>query len=266
MKTDFYAKTRADEAKCPDLELNILLGIEDVTSKVNGALKPGMSAAQADQAQRAAMANVEQECTKSTGLRCDVVTFYSARSTTSTSTRSTPTCAWCSRPSLTPHLSAAIPTISFISATTSTSPFSGSARTTSPSHLDHYLHWSPTRAKENELISVSGSPGSTQRFLTMAQLEFLRDVDYPTRMEIYKSTDAALKNFSSQSEENARIAKEDIFGIENNIKRFIGYQEGLHDKQTMDLKAADEPRFRSTPGVSRKRYERFTALMRWLTN
>jgi len=92
----------------------------------------------------------------------------------------------------------------------------------------------------------------------MAQLEFLRDVDYPTRMEIYKSTDAALKNFSSQSEENARI--------ENNIKRFIGYQEGLHDKQTMDLKAADEPRFRSTPGVSRKRYERFTALMRWLTN
>lgn len=127
-----------------------------------------------------------------------------------------------------------------------------------PVHLDHYLHWSPTRAKENELISVSGSPGSTQRLLTMAQLEFLRDVDYPTRMEIYKSTDAALKNFSSQSEENARI--------ENNIKRFIGYQEGLHDKQTMDLKAADEPRFRSTPGVSRKRYERFTALMRWLTN
>jgi len=80
----------------------------------------------------------------------------------------------------------------------------------------------------------------------MAQLEFLRDVDYPTRMEIYKSTDAALKNFSSQSEENARIAKEDIFGIENNIKRFIGYQEGLHDIQTMDLKAADEQRLQAS--------------------
>ena len=58
--------------------------------------------------------------------------------------------------------------------------------------------------------------------------------------------DAALKNFSSQSEENARIAKEDIFGIENNIKRFIGYQEGLHDIQTMDLKAADEQRLQAS--------------------
>src|SRR5512141_2319358 len=33
MKTGFYAKTRAEEAKCPDLELNVLEGIEDVTAK-----------------------------------------------------------------------------------------------------------------------------------------------------------------------------------------------------------------------------------------
>jgi hypothetical protein len=79
----------------------------------------------------------------------------------------------------------------------------------------------------------------------MSQLEFLRDVDYPTRMEIYRKVDAVLKSFSSRSEENARIAKEDIFGIENNIKRFIGYQEGLHDRQTMGRKATEEQKLQA---------------------
>jgi peptidase S46-like protein len=76
MKSGFYAKTQADEAKCPDLELNVLQSIEDVTAKVQGAVKPGMPAAEAFTAQRSAMSAIESDCTKSTGLRCDVVTLY----------------------------------------------------------------------------------------------------------------------------------------------------------------------------------------------
>src|SRR5437764_12527450 len=34
----FYAKTRAEELKCPDLELNVLQSIEDVTAKVQAAV------------------------------------------------------------------------------------------------------------------------------------------------------------------------------------------------------------------------------------
>src|SRR5271168_2879364 len=55
MKTGFYAKTQADEAKCPDLELNVLVGIEDVSAKVNAASTAGLSTAAAGQAQRSAM-------------------------------------------------------------------------------------------------------------------------------------------------------------------------------------------------------------------
>ena len=51
IKKGFYAKTQADEAKCPNLELNELVGIEDVTDKVNAGVKPEMSAADAGQAQ-----------------------------------------------------------------------------------------------------------------------------------------------------------------------------------------------------------------------
>ena len=77
MKTGFYAKTQADEAKCPDLELNVLTGIEDVTAKVNAGVKAGLSAAEAGQTQRSTMSAIEKDCATSSGLRCDVVTLYS---------------------------------------------------------------------------------------------------------------------------------------------------------------------------------------------
>src|ERR1700687_1089252 len=77
IKTGFYAKTQAEEAKCPNLELNQLVGIEDVTDKINSGLKAGMSAAEAGQAQRAAMSQVEKDCSTTTGLRGVVVLFYS---------------------------------------------------------------------------------------------------------------------------------------------------------------------------------------------
>src|SRR5271157_4378560 len=69
MKTGFYAKTQAEEAKCPDLELNVLVGIDDVTAKMKSAITAGMSTAQGGQAERAAMSTLEKDCTTSTGLR-----------------------------------------------------------------------------------------------------------------------------------------------------------------------------------------------------
>src|SRR5947199_10784083 len=43
LKEGFYAKTNAEEIKCADLELNVLISIKDVTTQVNAAVKPGMS-------------------------------------------------------------------------------------------------------------------------------------------------------------------------------------------------------------------------------
>src|SRR3981081_2591577 len=48
-----------------------------------------------------------------------------------------------------------------------------------PVHLDHYLRWSKSGVKEGDLVFVSGHPASTGRQLTVSQLEFLRDVQFP---------------------------------------------------------------------------------------
>src|SRR5262245_8017380 len=72
----FYARTRDAELKCPDLELNVLQSIDDVTGRVNAAVKPGLAPAQAFAARRAVMAEIEKESLTKTGLRSDVVTLY----------------------------------------------------------------------------------------------------------------------------------------------------------------------------------------------
>src|SRR5438128_3994000 len=75
-KEGFVARNATDEIKAPSLELNVLISIDDVTSRVNGAAKTGTSDADAFAARRKEIAAIEAESTKATGLRSDVITLY----------------------------------------------------------------------------------------------------------------------------------------------------------------------------------------------
>ena len=245
IKTGFYAKTQADEAKCPNLELNELVGIEDVTDKVNSGVKPGMSAAETGQAQRAAMSQVEKDCTTSTGLRCDVVIFYSGQVYNLYKYKKYTDVRLVFAPEFDIAFFGGDPDNFTYPRYDLDITFFRVYEDGKPAHIDNYLKWSPTGVKAGDLIFVSGHPGSTGRLLTMAQLEFLRDIQYPAQLKTYARRLAALQEFSKQSEENSRIAKEDIFGLQNSQKAVTGYQSGLLDKAIMEQKAADETKLRA---------------------
>ena len=76
MKNGFHAKSLNEEIKAPDLELNVLMGIEDVTARVNAAVKGGVSDEESFKARRAVIAGIEKESKEKTGERSDVVTLY----------------------------------------------------------------------------------------------------------------------------------------------------------------------------------------------
>jgi hypothetical protein len=76
IKNGFYAKTRADEIKCPDLELNVLVDIADVTKDVQSVATAGMSDAAINKAQKQKMSALEKACADRTHNRCDVVPLY----------------------------------------------------------------------------------------------------------------------------------------------------------------------------------------------
>jgi len=71
----FYARSRAQELKCPDLELNVLISMENVTSRVQASTAKAQGAASLE-ARRAEIAKIEKESLDASGLRSDVVTLY----------------------------------------------------------------------------------------------------------------------------------------------------------------------------------------------
>lgn len=246
IKTGFYAKTQAEEAKCPNLELNQLVGIEDVTEKINAGVKPGMSAAESGQAQRAAMSEVEKNCSTTTGLRCDVVIFYSGEVYNLYKYKKYTDVRLVFAPEFDIAFFGGDPDNFTYPRYDLDITFFRVYENGKPAHLDHYLKWSSMGINDGDLIFVSGHPGNTGRLLTMAQLEFLRDVQYPAALKYYARRLDVLQKFSKESEENARIAQEDIFGLQNSQKAITGYQAGLLDKSIMDEKAADEAKLRSS--------------------
>ena len=236
MKSGFYAKTRAEEAKCPDLELNVLVGIEDVSTKIKSAAPSTMSAADAGQAQRSAMSAVEKECAAASGLRCDVVTLYSGEVYNLYKYKKYTDVRLVFAPEFAMAFFGGDPDNFTYPRYDLDITFFRVYENDKPVHLDNYLRWSTTGVKDNDLIFVSGHPGGTDRLITMDQVYFLRDVDFPARLAAYKLRIADLQGFSAQSPENARVAQEDIFGLQNSQKAITGYLEGARNQTAMSEK------------------------------
>src|SRR6201998_4538513 len=202
IKEGYYAKTQAEEAKCPDLELNQLVGIEDVTTNVKDAVKPEMATAAAGRAQRAAMSQIEKDCAATSGLRCDVITFYSGEVYNLYKYKKFTDVRLVFAPEFDAAFFGGDPDNFTYPRYDLDITFFRVYENDKPAHLDNYLKWSPTGVKEGDLIFVSGHPGNTGRMLTMAQLEFLRDVQYPAALKVYARRIALLQEFGKQSEEN----------------------------------------------------------------
>ncbi|HVP42653.1 MAG TPA: S46 family peptidase [Terriglobales bacterium] len=257
MKTGFYAKIQAEEAKCPDLELNVLMKIEDVTDQVNAGVKPDMTAAQAGVAQRAAMAQIEKDCAQKTGLRCDVVTLYSGAKFHLYQYKKYTDVRLVFAPEFDMAFFGGDPDNFEYPRYDLDITFFRIYENDKPVKLEHHLKWSTTGVKEGDLIFVSGHPGSTERLYTMDRLAFLRDVQYPWYLKTYRLRDEAMKAFGAQSPEKYREVQEEIFGVENTLKAISGYESGLTNKELMEKKAAEERRLRESVNADPKKKAEF---------
>ncbi len=240
LKTGFYAKTQAEEGKCPDLELNVLVSIDDVTAKVKAAAPTTMSTADAGRAQRSAMSAIEKDCATSTGLRCDVVTLYSGEVYNLYKYKKYTDVRLVFAPEFDAAFFGGDPDNFTFPRYDLDITFFRVYENDKPVHLDNYLQWSKVGVKDGDLIFVSGNPGGTDRLKTVAELQFLKNVDYPSRLATYKRRIDMLQTFSAQSAENARIAQEDIFGLQNSQKAINGEYGGLQDMAVMSRMSTAE--------------------------
>ena len=266
LRDGFYAKTQAEEKKCADLELNVLMSIEDVTARVNGAVKSGMAGLpagasaqageQAANARKAVIAAIEKDSKNKTGLRSDVVTLYQGGAY---------------------HLYRykRYDDVRLVFAPEQQSAFYGGDpdnfeyprydldicifrvyENGQPAKIDNFLKFNPNGPSDGELTFVSGHPGKTDRQLTLDELADTRDRYLPYVLRMFNRREVLESAYSARSFENARKAREDLFGTQNNRKRYDGYLAGLLDPQiwsqlkTREQKLRDaiarDPKLKST--------------------
>jgi len=246
----FYAATPEQEMKSPDLEVNVLMSMENVTARVQAALNDasGKNAKTPEQefsARRSVIAQIERESQDKTGLRSDVVTLYQGGE------------YWLYRYKK-------YTDVRLVFAPEQQAAFFGGDpdnftfprydldmalfrvyENGKPIESKDYLKWNPKGAADQELVFVSGHPGTTQRLDTMAQLIFERDIDLPARLRIYRRRIAVLKDYSARGAEQEREAGSRIFNFENAVKASEGDFTGLKDPAVTSVKQKEEDEFRA---------------------
>jgi hypothetical protein len=244
LENGFYARTRAEERPCAGMYVDQLLSISDVTDSVN-ATAAGTTAALAAQAREAAVARLQQRCTGgASDLVCQVVPLYRGGQYRLYRFRRFADVRLVFAPEGQIAFFGGDPDnftyprhdldVTFYRAYASDEP----VRT-------EYFRFSRTGASEGDLVFVIGNPGSTGRLNTMAQLEYLRDTQYPAQLAQLARSIAAYQEVSRLSAERAPALRNTLFSLENAQKAVGGYQSGLLDRQLMERKREWESSFRA---------------------
>src|SRR5260370_9798085 len=179
--------------KSPDLEVNVLVSVENVTDTVNASTKDAKTSEEEFAKRKTAIAAIENESTQKTGLRSDVVTLYAGGE------------YWLYRYKK-------YTDVRLVFAVEQQAAFYGGDpdnftyprydldmavfrvyENGKPIDSRNYLKWNPKGASDDDLVFVSGHPGSTQRLDTVAQLTFERDYALPKALKMLRKHLAVLQ-------------------------------------------------------------------------
>ncbi len=240
----FYAQTLEDEVKCPEIEVNQLTQITDVTVQIKAATKDLKDKA-FNEKLKATMSKLETECSeKKDKLRCDVVTLYHGGKYHLYKYRRFQDVRLAFAPEFATAFFGGDPDnfrfprydfdISFLRVYENNKPLA----------TNDYFRFSRLGAKENDLTFVAGHPGKTSRLLTVAELEFYRDVQVIERLLTMSELRGMLTEFSERGPEQRRTANAPLFSTENGLKALKGHLAALKEKGFMENKMKAEKAFR----------------------
>lgn len=255
VKNGFIAKSRDMEVKCPDLEVNMLVEIKNVTDRVIDAAKTVKDEAEAGKLKRAEMAKIEKEYTDKTGLRCEVITLYGgAEYALYKYKKFTDVRLVFSPEEQMAYFGGDYDNFTYPRYDLDIT-FFRIYENNQPYHPKYFFRFNEDGVKENDLVFVIGNPGSTKRLNSIAQLKFQRDISCPAKLNVINVLLNALNNYAKIGKENQRQAGELIRSFANAFKAYNGMLSTLQDKKFFNIKVQQEKELLAKAKLHKKEYK-----------
>lgn len=243
--TGFLPRTREEEVKCPGQVAEVLTEITDVTQRMHAAGE-GLEGQAFTQARDAEAARIEQEaCADDDNRRCQVISLYRGGQFKLYDFRRYDDVRLAFAPEdRASTFGGDLDNFSFPRFAID-GAFLRAYEDGRPAETPNFFRWSAEAPEAGAPVFISGNPGSTQRLLTQAQLMTLRDVVVPMDQLILSELRGRLIRFGDESEENAFIAADPLYGLENSYKRGRGRMRALADADFMARRAEAEAEFKA---------------------
>ncbi len=258
MDKHFYAATRNEELKLPDMAVQQLRKRTNVTRQVNAATT-GKSGAAYNKARRAIETQLQKNCVNGQPKKwtCEVVSLYHGGQFWLYKYRSYDDVCLVFTPSQRTAFFGGYPDnfnyprydydVTFLHVYVNGKPI----------RTPEYFHMSPRGPKAGELVFTSGNPGSTERNDTIAQLENIRYPFYPDVLQYLAHYQGLLEAFGNENAKNARIVTGTLFFVGNGIKSLTGQLQALHNKTLFARKEREQAELRAKVNADpelRKKY------------
>ena len=242
--TGFLPATRAEEKKCPGQVAEILTAITDVTERMQAAGR-GLEGQAFTQARDAEAGRIEQEaCAGDTTRRCQVISLYRGGQFKLYDFRRYDDVRLAWAPEDRASTFGGDPDNFSFPRYAIDASLLRVYENGQPAQTPNFFRWNAEAPEAGSPVFLTGNPGSTQRLLTQDQLYTLRDVVLPMDQLIDSELRGRMLAFADVSEENAFIASDPLYGLENTYKRGRGRMAALIDADFMARRAEAEADFK----------------------
>lgn len=230
MKEGFYVPTKDKELRCPNLYVDQLIEIHDVTEEIAKHLLPEMTPIEMEKTRKEVIAKIKERAQKNTGFQPEVVSLYlgACHHLYLYKRYSDVRLVMCPEKAIA-NFGGDQDNFEFPRYCLDVT-FFRVYENDQPIDSKHYLKWSNQGPNIGEALFVLGHPGRTDRILTADHLSFYRDFTYPLILQYINERITCFKKFGEKSNEHSRIASQDERVLSNALKVYMGMAKGLNDQ------------------------------------
>jgi len=259
--TGFFAARQADERRVPDLYVDQLVEIRDVTGEVQAAIPPGAPDEAQVEAREEKIDEIEERVSGETGLECGATSLYHGGRYSLYCYRRYDDVRLVFAPETQIGYFGGDPdNFTYPRYSLDVSFFRVYDADGAPLKPRNFLTWSSGGPRAGEVVFVVGNPGSTSRLETVAQLEYKRDTQYPFLLRLIGSRAEILDQFMTEHPEQRAAIINDYFSLTNALKAYTGELKGLRTPELMARKLAFERNFRNAVARNPELASRFGTL------